>query len=120
MADEYAQFLPAVDVNDGLKRVMGKKKLFLSLLGRFKSREMTEGLLEAIKAGDHAKVVESAHAIKGASGNLGLVSMRDKMLEVETRGKAQQDASDLIDGIMDILDQTEKAVTELLAMPADA
>jgi HPt (histidine-containing phosphotransfer) domain-containing protein len=114
--NESERFMPEVDVNDGLKRVMGKKKLFFSLLTRFNARKMAADLFEAIKQGDHKKVVESAHAIKGASGNLGLISLRNAMLEVETRGKAQQDCSDLVVRVTEILEKTERAVAELSAM----
>jgi len=116
-ANEYAMLLPALDVKDGLTRVMNKKKLYWSLLGRFKMREMVETLNSAIASGEHEKVKEAAHAIKGAAGNLGCVTIRDMMLEVETRAKEQRSCADLGDEIMTALSDTEKSVTELLAMP---
>ena len=116
---EYGKFLPALDVNDGLKRVMNKKKLYWSLLGRFNSRKMVEDLVAAIEAGNFDLIVETAHAIKGASSNLGLISMTEVMIEVESRAKSKQGNSDLIAKINETLVKTEDAVSELLTMPVD-
>jgi two-component system sensor histidine kinase/response regulator len=118
MADEYEQYLPAVDVNDGLKRVMGKKDLYLRLLGRFNPRKMVEELLAVIDTDDYQKIKDAAHAVKGASGNLGLISLTNIMLEVETRSKEGRGSAELTGEINKALIDTEEAVGKILSQPA--
>ena len=118
MADEsYAKLMPYIDVQDGLKRVMGKKKMLLSLINRFDAQKMVGNLVEAINQGDKTKIVETAHAVKGVAGNLGLTPLRDIMVDVETKAKAEEDCSGLIGEINEILNKTQGAIAELMAMP---
>ena len=119
-ADEYSRFLPEIDINDGLKRVMNKKQLLLSLLGKFRIKEMVTDLVAVIRAEDHKKIMESAHAIKGAAGNLGCTGIRDIMMEVESRSREYLSSVDLLDVISEISEKTEQAIAELLAMPTTA
>ena len=117
--DDFNKFFPEIDVNDALKRVMNKKKLLWSLLGKFKIKDMVNDLTEAIKTNDYIKTKESAHAIKGAAGNLGCMRMRDIMEEVEARSKERQSCMDLLAKINEATVKTEKAIAELLAMPIE-
>jgi HPt (histidine-containing phosphotransfer) domain-containing protein len=117
--DDYGKFLPVIDVKDGLKRVMNKKKLFWSLLGRFKMREMVETLQSAVNQGDFDSIKEASHAIKGAAGNLGCISLRDITAVIEAKAKEKQNCADNMEEVMSVLEKTEKAVQELLAMPVE-
>ena len=117
--NEYEMFLPTVDVNDGLKRVMGKKKLYVSLLGRFNPRKMVDDLLAVIDSSEYQKIVEAAHAVKGASGNLGFVGLKNVMADVEARAKAETQSADLVDQINDVLTETESIIAQIIAMPVE-
>ncbi|MDR1665019.1 MAG: Hpt domain-containing protein [Clostridiales bacterium] len=109
---------PVLDVNDGMKRVMNKKKLFVNLLSRLDLQKMVGDITEAVNSGNHKKVAESAHALKGAAGNLGLIRLKDLMLEIETRGKAERDASGLLGELEDIAAATRRAIAEIIAEDA--
>jgi len=75
--DNYASYLPHINAEEGIKRIMNNKKLYVSMLTRFKLDEMTAALLEAISSNDAEKIVFAAHALKGAAGNLGLPTLQE-------------------------------------------
>ncbi len=62
-----------IDVEEGLKRVLGNKKLYSILLGKFISGNLNlcSKIREAVKSGDKEEAVRLVHTIKGTSGNLG-------------------------------------------------
>ena len=47
----------------------------------------------AIKEGDYKKLVEVSHALKGASGNIGLTKTYQLCLELENIGKKKENLS---------------------------
>lgn len=112
-ANAYEIYLPVLDVNDGLKRIMNNKKLYLSLLGRFKARQMVEELIEQINLNDPVMVAQKAHAVKGAAGNLGLPALREVTKQIETRGKAGENCTDSLTSLNDALEDVERVLAEL-------
>ncbi len=77
--------LENVDVDGGLKRVAGNKKLYRSLLTQFAEKEGDAAgqLSEALKAGDHSLAERIAHTVKGVSGNLGITQVQLAAASVE-------------------------------------
>ena len=62
-----------IDVIDGLRRVGGNQKLYLSLIDKFysKNQDLVNEIKEAISQNDQEKAVRIAHTVKGVAGNLG-------------------------------------------------
>jgi len=98
--------MPHINATEGIKRIMNNKKLYVSMLSRFKLDEMVAALLEAIATGDHEKIVFAAHAIKGAAGNLGLPTLQACTDDIEALAKENKDTSHLtvtLDALVDEL-----------------
>ena len=97
--DNYASYLPHINAEEGIKRIMNNKKLYISMLTRFKLDEMVAALLDAITANDAEKVVFAAHALKGAAGNLGLPTLQDYAGTLEQLAKEAKDVTDMVAGL---------------------
>ena len=111
---DYARYLPDIDVVDGVSRIMDNKKLYLSLLKKFKARQMSEDLINKINANeDPEQISQGAHAIKGAAGNLGLTRLSQTAIEIEARIKNKEDCSDLVLPLNEALVSAERAIAEL-------
>jgi HPt (histidine-containing phosphotransfer) domain-containing protein len=65
--------LEGIDIEDGLKRVGGKKKMYLDLLKRFLASQtnMDTQIQAALDEGDMELTERLAHTTKGVSGNIG-------------------------------------------------
>jgi len=96
--DNFAVYLPHINAEEGIKRIMNNKKLYVSMLTRFKLDEMAAALLEAIASGDHEKIVFAAHALKGAAGNLGLPTLQECTGVMEHLAKEKKDVAHLVAG----------------------
>lgn len=76
-----ASFFPepvdGLDVEGGLRRVLGKKSLYVSLIRKFVSgqKNVPNEISEAIKAGLMELAERLAHTLKGVSGNIGAVDV---------------------------------------------
>ncbi|MCL2603586.1 MAG: Hpt domain-containing protein [Defluviitaleaceae bacterium] len=113
--DNYGAYLPHIDAAEGIKRIMNNKKLYITMLGRFKARQMTDEVLEAIKAGDHERIVFATHAIKGTSGNLGFPTLSKLSGEMEALAKQEQDASHLVPQLEELIATVIAAIADFVA-----
>lgn len=76
-----------VNLDEGLGRVRGNKKIFKRMLGLFLNSAEIPAFEEAMAAKDYAKAGEVSHGIKGMTGNLGLTAVfeQSNQLMVELR-----------------------------------
>jgi hypothetical protein len=112
---DYASLRPALDVADGLGRVMNNKKLYFRLLSGFPGPQMTEDIATSVKSGDHTKTQQAAHALKGVCANLGLSELREISLQIEMRAKAGEAAVDLLPALEQAMTASSAAIERLLA-----
>ena len=65
--------IPGLDVRTGLARMMGKKKLYVTMLRKYAAgqKNCTQTIRTALDAGDWATAQRAAHTLKGVSGNIG-------------------------------------------------
>ena len=112
--EDYTAYLPHIDAAEGIKRIMNNKKLYITMLGRFKVRQMTDALLEAVKTGDHEKIGFAAHALKGTSANLGFPTLAKAASEVEVHAKAQTDSSHLLAPLEELVEVVVAAIQEFV------
>lgn len=103
-----------VNLEAGLGRVRGNKKIFGRMLGLFLKSTEFDAFEEAIAAGDKEKASELAHAIKGMTGNLGLdaVFTESETLMTQLRAGTQDDA--LIGQFREDYAETRRQVEALL------
>jgi CheY-like chemotaxis protein len=77
--------IEGIDAADGLNRVGGNRKLFLSLLGKF-VRDFAgsaEEIRKCLEDGDAATAERLAHTVKGASGNIGAKILQKAATELD-------------------------------------
>jgi PAS domain S-box-containing protein len=100
----YEILLPeidGVDIEGGLKRVVGNKRLYWNLLLQFASKQASAPaeIAASIESGDQKLAERIAHTVKGVAGNLGLsrVLASAERLERAIRHKGVVDAPTLED-----------------------
>lgn len=71
-----------VDVDDGLKRIMGNEKLYTKLLGSFVKMAKTNEVRIEEGDTDYTEAIEKAHALKGTAGNLSLTPIYEGYTEI--------------------------------------
>ena len=86
--------IEGVDVDGGLKRVAGNRRLFRSLLEQFAEKQAGAAALiaEALEQGDRAVAERLAHTVKGVAGNLGIGRVQAAAGAVE-RGVRESDVA---------------------------
>lgn len=77
--------IKGVNIEDGLARVGGNKKLFINLLRDFASnnKDILEEANEAANSGDNEKANRIVHTLKGTSGNLGMTALHEQVIQFE-------------------------------------
>lgn len=101
--------ISGVDVEKGLFRVGGNRKLYLNILSKFRD-EYDSGvhlIREALRNGDKDAAIRQAHTIKGVAGNIGaeLVQQAAAMAEQGLKEESEND---------DILIALDKNLSELI------
>ncbi len=78
--------IEGIDIQDGLKRVGGNKKLFVKLLRQFHEEQagIVRQISESFTAGDQTTAVRLAHTLRGVAGNLGVQHVPSAAAKVET------------------------------------
>jgi CheY-like chemotaxis protein len=66
--------IPGINQTDGLKRVVGNKRLYLDLLAQFaaKQGDAAAQISAALESGDLKLAERIAHTVKGVAGNMGI------------------------------------------------
>ncbi len=78
--------IPGLDVTLGLRRVMGRKPLYMNLLGTFiaNQREAPTRIRQSLLSGDRATAERTAHSAKGVCGTIGASGLQAMAEELET------------------------------------
>jgi signal transduction histidine kinase/DNA-binding response OmpR family regulator/HPt (histidine-containing phosphotransfer) domain-containing protein len=78
--------IAGMDVQSGLKRVVGNRKLFLTLLKKYVTgqADAIDRIRAALQSGDAATAERDAHTLKGVSGNIGAASVEEIAMRIET------------------------------------
>jgi HPt (histidine-containing phosphotransfer) domain-containing protein len=116
MLDDFAKFLPQVNVAEGKARVMNNLKLYITLLGRFKGRQMTDDLLLAMRQSNTAMVAQHGHALKGTAANLSFPQLIAVTSEIEELAKSGTGTSHLCDKLEETFGELDRAIKEITAM----
>jgi len=104
-----------IDFEDGIKRVMNNKKLFIKLLTKFKDGTNLDDLTASLAAGDMEKAQADAHTIKGLAANLSLSELFKQCLELETQIKAKAPAPGQLDMVKNAFAQTLQEIDKVIA-----
>lgn len=71
-----------VDVDDGLKRVMGKEKLYIKLFGTFVKTIEGQIVRPDFDISECEETIEKVHSIKGTSGNLSITPIYEAYTQI--------------------------------------
>jgi len=109
-------YLPHINAAEGIARIMNNKALYVKMLTRFKLQEMSDSLKEAAAQGDDfEKIVFAAHAIKGASANLGLPTLAEITGTIEQHAKEKKDVAHLIPELEELVAVLQPLLEEFVA-----
>ena len=84
--------IDGLDMTGGLRRVRGKKPLYLSMLRKFVTGQKSAipAILKALEGNDWDSAERLAHTLKGVSGNIGATDLQRLAEELETAIKEHQ------------------------------
>ena len=115
--------VPGLDVDSGLRRVMGKRSLYVSMLRKFVAgqRGAVDEVRAALEAGDPATAERLAHTTKGVSGNIGAAEVQGCAGELEHAIKTGAPREQL-DALSQRLQQALEPLAQALAdwLPPEA
>jgi two-component system sensor histidine kinase/response regulator len=112
--------IPDLDIEAGLKRVLGNRALYASLLRKFADGQKNAGgqIRAALAAGDRDGALRMAHTLKGVCGNIGANALHAKAAAVEAairdgRPQAAQEAAlaGLTAPLTTLIDQLTRQLT---------
>ncbi len=98
-ADRVPAGIPGLDTSAGLRRVLGRAPLYLSMLHKFAAgqKDLPQRLRHVIDERDWATAERMAHTLRGVAGNIGASALADAAAGLEaalqsepTRGHAVQ------------------------------
>lgn len=112
----YEEFMPYVNVTEGLNRVMNMKKLYVKLLrsflGTINMPQITETALALKDGGDRDAARGAAHALKGVTANLSINQCYDRAAKLEIAVKNDEPFA----VIEPLLTDLQQCVTQTLPM----
>ncbi|QQE64285.1 histidine kinase [Leptolyngbya sp. BL0902] len=78
--------IPGLEVKEGLRRVLGKQALYLSMLRKFMAgqADTPSHLVQALAEARRADAERLAHSLRGVAGNIGAVEIHRLATDVET------------------------------------
>ena len=100
--------IAGLDMNDGLSRVGGNRKLYVKILRQFAEQQglAADQIADALATGDHSLAERLAHTLKGVAGNIGAAAVQSAAAALE---RAIRDRS-----TADEIERARKLVTAVL------
>ena len=95
------QSVPGLDMDAGLRRLLGKKPMYISMLRKFCSaqRDAAARIDAALAGADAGTAERHAHTLKGLAGNIGAAALQADAAVVEAaihQGRAHADIAPLV------------------------
>ncbi len=112
-----------LNTSEGLRRVLGKKSLYLSMLRKFAAgqKNFAAQLKQALETGDKILAERLAHTLKGVAGNIGAESIQQAAAELETAIKADQPRSEIDVLLTEVEQPLESLIQQIEAkLPPEA
>ncbi len=104
--------LPGVDIDSGLRRVLGKRELYQRLLGKFAASqaEVPAQVRAALAANQLESAERLAHSLKGLAGNLGATDLATLAATLESAIKDERH-----DELEALLSEVQQSLEALVA-----
>ena len=103
-----------VDIEDGLRRLLGNQTLYTKLLSSFQAKTLVTELSKVMDSQDHEKVARISHALKGACANLGLSKLSAIASKIEQQAAAGIHTAALTTVLNETTDATIDAIQSIL------
>jgi signal transduction histidine kinase/DNA-binding response OmpR family regulator len=116
--NDFPQSLTGFNLEEGLKRLQGNRKLYRKLLLDFAANytSTADEIRQALAAGDYNRVHSLVHNIKGLAGNLSATVVQAAATEMDSRVKQVLAGKDpKIDPSDRLFSQLQNALSEALA-----
>ncbi|MGN7613843.1 response regulator [Magnetococcales bacterium HHB-1] len=111
----YPEHIPGINLEQGIKRVLGNKRLFFQILKDFHRNfhNINETLRQRLDNNDRKAAIRTAHTIKGTAGNLSINKLAQAARVVEETLKDEHD--DHLDPALKKLDDALEEIMSGLA-----
>jgi HPt (histidine-containing phosphotransfer) domain-containing protein len=96
-----------VNTDDALQRFMGNSALYEKMLKKFVSASAEIKVMPCFESGDYTKALETAHTLKGVTGNLSLTPLYNAYSEVVSllRVNDNEGAQSVLSDILPVQDK---------------
>ncbi len=111
--EELDKFKETIDIKEGLHQCNHNRKLFVRLLSSFRDNDMFSRLCGEIEREEYAEAVQTAHAMKAITANLGMYALNEKIRMLENMLQNGVSESALLDKIAQQLGKTRDLIPEL-------
>jgi HPt (histidine-containing phosphotransfer) domain-containing protein len=118
--DGIPQNVSGLDTALGLKRVRGKKSLYLDVLRKFavSQRDAAGEVRKALAAGDATTAQRAAHTLKGLAGNIGATALQAAAAAVEAGIREKKPVDGKLQEMADLLGPLVSELERRLPRPA--
>ena len=106
-----------IDVDDGLKRVMNNKSIYIRLLQSFLANNPFTSVEADIAKADVEAALHSVHTLKGVTANLSFVKVNQDCIALESALRAGQPYESLFERLAMNMEATLGEIQGLLATP---
>jgi len=115
-ADELPEIV-GINLDDGLKRVAGNRRLYRDLLGQFVAKQANAAaqISAALESEDLKLAERIAHTVKGVAGNLGITQVQSAAQQLEKAiREGQNSVAALLGALATVLDTQVHAIDQAL------
>ncbi|MBF0180951.1 MAG: response regulator [Magnetococcales bacterium] len=113
--------IPGLDCELGLKRTLGKRPLYFSILKKFVAgqKRVAEQIKVALQARDWGTAERLAHTLKGVAGNIGATVLQDEAAELEQAIGAKMAMGEVMNRLVVVAGTVAELIAQLEARLAD-
>jgi two-component system, sensor histidine kinase and response regulator len=107
--------IPGINVEDGLQRVLGNRKLYMELLRRFfdGNERLTTEFKQALESDDLSTAGRLAHTVKGVAGNIGAYELQGTASALEQSIKLHESQELLMAHVDRFLESMDSLISTL-------
>ena len=124
-ADGLPKLIPGLDIEAGMRRVLGKRARYTAMLRGFVANQSqaAEEIRAALDQHDRSTAERLAHTLKGLAGNIGSAEVQQRAGALEKllqQGAADEPSLAALDALHTALEQQLAAIIAALPAPAEA
>jgi CheY-like chemotaxis protein len=113
--DQLPTAIEGLDMHNGLRRVMGKKPLYLSMLHKFITGQKfaTANIFQELENNNWDTAMRLAHTLKGVSGNIGATSLQHLAEKLELAIKEKMPREQVDSRLDNLIEPLESLIAQL-------